>query len=134
MVKPRRRRRSAGFKLLRQWAFVTIGLIVVSMVLTSINPMLLNSNLALLGFLVWAILAIGTIGFAAYSLDVAIQASKVRKIFVERFPTYEALSWYDFLGIYPEEVLDNIELLAQICREEEDLHVSLFELLRRDFR
>lgn len=106
---------------------------ILCLILLAIAPIFLNSNLPIIGFLIWLLIPLLLGGSLVYGSRRAIAAQKARNIFVKEFPEYTHLNFTDFLGISPREMRRRLEIFAAIQDDSDRdlLNISPLDLLRR---
>lgn len=121
------------FRACQKWIAIAIGELILCLILLAIAPIFLNSNLPIIGFLIWLSIPLMLGGSLVYASRKAIAAQKARNIFVREFPEYTHLNFTDFWGISPREMKRRLEIYAAIQddRDRDILNISPLDLLRR---
>ncbi|NJL42509.1 MAG: hypothetical protein HC935_02140 [Pseudanabaena sp. SU_2_4] len=117
----------------RKWLLIGMGEVILCLILLAIAPIFLNSNLPIIGFLIWLSIPLMLGGSLLYALRKVMDAQKSRNIFVREFPEYACLKFTDFLEIPSREMKRRLEIFAAIQDESDRdiLNISPLDLLHR---
>lgn len=120
-------------KILRQWLIWGVLELMVCLIGMAYAPVLINSTVPALGFLIWLGVAGVLSGSIIYVLSQLLTAQKARQLFVQRFPEYKHLRSVDFLGVSVQQVRQDLETFEAACTDPDFqlLQLSPLDLLRR---
>ncbi len=99
---------------LKKWLIIGMIEVFISLILMAIAPHFLNSNLPIIGFLIWVFVLILLNSSAIYILFMLWQAYQARKLFIAYFPDYKTLRIWDFIGLSSSQIQEKIEIFQEI--------------------
>jgi hypothetical protein len=123
-------------RTIQKWFLIGIGEVILCLILLAIAPIFLNSNLPIVGFLIWLTIPLILGGSITYVLLRIVDALKATNMFVARFPEYSYLKTVDFIGISSEEMRQRLEAFAAI-QDDPDcdiLNIAPLDLLHKTKR
>lgn len=117
---------------LKKWLVIGIIEVLISLFLIAMAPHFLNSNLPIIGFLMWFFVLILLSSSAAYGLLKIWQASQARKLFISYFPEYKTLKIWHFIELSPTSIQEKIAIFQTLKNDPDcsQLNFSPLDLLQ----
>ncbi|MEM9771460.1 MAG: hypothetical protein AAF889_07675 [Cyanobacteria bacterium P01_D01_bin.73] len=119
--------------IVRRWAAIALGEILLSLLLLAIAPTFLNSKNPWLGFAIWIAVPTMLGGSAAYATVRSLNAQQAHALFCKTCPNWShTVSPLDFLDIPLDKVQQALPQLEawEETDETKILHLSPLDLLR----
>jgi hypothetical protein len=112
--------------LLLHWILWGMGQVFLTLVLTSIAPIFINSNAPILGLLIWISIVCLWLGSLLYVSTTLWRAKQVQRRFIHHFPQEPDYSIWEFVGLNWVKVDQRLEAWERLKEDEafSDLNLS----------